>query len=122
MSIFNNSEITSNTQMNGGGFNRTEYNRQYYQKNKEKILERQAEKYQNTKRYKVLKKYVEKHLDEDLVTVRDLLVNIEENDPLEYEKSVTLMNIAKFLMELKLVALGQPQEEIDRIRNLPVES
>jgi hypothetical protein len=105
-----------------GKFNRAEYNRQYYQKNKEKILERQAEKYQNSKRYKTLKKYLEKHLDEDLITIRDLLLSIEEDDPLEYEKTVTLMYIGKALLELKFTALGQPQEEIDKIRNLPVES
>lgn len=49
-------------------------------------------------------------------------MGIEEGDPLEYEKSVTLMHIGKVLMELKLTALGQPQEEIERISNLPVES
>ena len=115
MSTFNHSD-------NLPKFDRAEYNRKYYQRNKEKLIEKQSERYNKSKGYRAFKEYIEKYLDEDLITVRDIIMTRDENDPLEYQQLILMMNYAKVLMEIKLMALGQPEEEIERIRNLPVES
>lgn len=119
MTTFNPS---TNLQMNSCQFDRSEYNRQYYQRNKEKLLEKQSERYQSSKGYRVFKEYVEKYLDEDLITIRDILLTLDETDPLECQQIILLMKYVKVLMEIKLMTLGQPQEEIERIRNLPVDT
>lgn len=105
---------------NSGGFDRVKYNHEYYLKNKEKLAARQAERYRIRKCTGYLNEYINTHLDEDLRTCRDELVKVDETDPEQYQRYVDLMKFSKMLMELKCIAAGLPQSEIDEICNLPI--
>lgn len=104
------------------GFDRAEYYRQYYQRNKEKLCERRTENYRRRKGAKALTEYINTYLDEDLVVIRDELMKIDESDPEQYETCISMMKLAKLLLEIKTVAIGGGIEELEKIRNLPVEN
>lgn len=103
-----------------GGFDRNQYNRQYYLRNKEKLCDRRTERYRICEGAKALNEYVNTDLDKDLVTFRDELLRIDETDPEQLQRCIDLMKVAKMSMEIKCIAAGLPQEEIDRIHNLPI--
>jgi hypothetical protein len=105
-----------------GKFDRAEYNRQYYLRNKETLCEKRNENYRRNKGAKALNEYINTHLDEDLVVIRDELLKTDESDPAQYQTCVDLMNLAKLLIEIKYVAIGASFEEIQKIRNHPVET
>jgi hypothetical protein len=116
------STFQENMETKSAGFDRAKYYREYYQRNKEKLCEQRTENYRRRKGAKALKEYAYTHLDEDLVVIRDELMNIDESDPEQYELCIAMMKIAKLLLEIKTVAIGGGMEEIERIRNLPVEN
>lgn len=114
-------ETSPNVTMNSNKFNRVEYNKAYYEKNKQKILVDRSDKYQQTKLYKDFLKYVDEYLDEDLIIIRDVLLSLDENNIHERDKVILLMKYAKILMEIKALKLGFNDQEIQEIRNLSVE-
>lgn len=114
--------VTQSNVNPGSSFNRAEYNKTYYQRNKEKLCEQRMETYRRQKGTKALNYYINTHLDEDLHTMHDLLLETDESDPEQYERCASLMKVAQLMIEIKLTALGQPQEEIERIRNLPIDT
>lgn len=101
-------------------FDRAEYNRQYYLRNKEKLDQRRLDNYHKNKGLKTLNEYVNNHLDEDMAIIRDELLKIDENDPEEKERCIELMKIAKILLMMKSAALREDPSEIEKIKSIPL--
>lgn len=101
-------------------FNRTEYNKQYYLKNKEKLDQRRLENYHKNKGFKTFTDYVTNHLEKDMEFVRDELIKTDDTDPEQVEYCIDLMKIAKFLLLIQSVALGESMTEIEKIKNIKI--
>lgn len=101
-------------------FNRTEYNRQYYFKNKEKLDQRRLDNYHKNKGLKTLYDYVKNHLDSDMEFVRDELLKTDETDPEQVEYCIELMKLAKILLLMKSRVLQEDQSEIERLKNIQI--
>jgi hypothetical protein len=116
------SAFQQNMETKSAGFDRAQYYRDYYQRNKEKLCNKQAENYRRRKGAKALTEYVNTYLEEDLVVIRDELMKIDESNPKQYETCISMMKLAKLLLEIKYVVIGAEMGEIERIRNMPVEN
>jgi hypothetical protein len=116
------SAFQQNMETKSAGFDRAQYYRDYYQRNKEKLCEKRTENYRRRKGAKALTEYINTHLDEDLVVMRDELIKIDESNPEQYEICISMMKVAKLLLEIKTVAIGGGIEDLERIRNMPVEN
>jgi hypothetical protein len=103
-------------------FNRTEYHRQYYLRNKEKLDQKRLDNYHKNRALKTFNEYARNHLDEDMVVVRDELVKIDENDPSQREKCIALMGIAKLLLVMKSVVVGDDVVEIEKFKSIQIPS
>jgi hypothetical protein len=110
------------TEIKSTSFDRAEYYRQYYQKNKEKLCNKQTENYRRRKGAKALSEYINNHLDEDLVVIYNELANIDESDPEQHELCISMMYLARLMLEIKTVAIGASPEELERVRNLKIDT
>ena len=103
-------------------FGRTEYNRQYYLRHKEKLDQKRLDNYHKNKGLKTFNEYVNNLLDEDMTIIRDQLLKTDETDPKQIERCIELMKLVKLLLILKCAAIGDDKTEIERIKNIQVYS
>jgi hypothetical protein len=96
----------------------------FYQK-KRKILrenlnQRRLENYHMNKGFNTFKDYVTNHLNKDMEFVRDELIRVDDTDPEEVEYCIELMKLAKFLLIIQSVALGENITELEKIKNIKI--
>ena len=89
------------------------YNQHYYLQNKIKLNQKRSENYYKNKYLKTLNKYINNHLNEDMITIKDKLLKIDENIPKKRDRCIELMKIAKMLLVIKLVTLHENSSKIE---------
>jgi hypothetical protein len=101
-------------------FNRTEYNKQYYLRNKDKLDRRRLDNYHKNKETNSVIDFVKYRLDDDMMNIRNMLLEVDETDPNQVEMCIELMNLAKTLLLLKAMSIGDDETEINKIKSMQI--
>lgn len=102
-------------------FDKNAYNHNYYLKNKEKLDQKRLDNYYKNKGFKSVSDYVNNHLDNDMIFIRDELMKTNEDDPTQREHCIELMKSAKYLLLLKSLVLNEDESEIKKIVTMRVQ-